>query len=434
MPINFPSFNNLVDRSRSDVRNQLPDTDPTIFGSFIRAITDSLASRAYDIVLLLQQAVDQFFPQTATGIFLERWAGYEGLSRIAAITSSGEAVFTGTASTAIPVNTQVTSSDGNTYTTQAAVSISTKNFSISSMVRSGTTVTVTAAGHPLATGVEVIISGADQLEYNGTFTATVLDIDSFTYEITATPSSPATGTIIGVISSAKIEVQSDDAGNDFNLDSGAALTLVTPISGIDGTAYVDNSGLTGGADEENDEALLVRVLQSRTNPVANFNPAAIEKQALTVAGVTRVFVRIITPNVGDVTIYFFRDGDTNPIPDTESIATVKSSIVELLPATSDPDNVYVLAPSIVTTNFTFSAISPDTDTMRTAITNTLTAFFEDDVEFETDVSEDKYRAAIIQTQDTQTGDFIETFTLSSPSGDISISDGQIAGLGTVTFS
>lgn len=434
MPINFPSFNNLIDRTRSDVRNQLPDTDPTIFGSFIRAITDSLASRAYDIVLLLQQAVDQFFPQTATGIYLDRWAGYEGLSRIAATVSSGYVVFTGTAGTAIPTNTQLTSSDGNTYTTQASGTISANSFSVTSLTRSGTIATATAINHPLATGVSVTISGADQSDYNGVFTVTVIDEDSFTFEVENSPTTPATGTILCSIDSIKIQVQSDDAGDDYNLDSGASLTLVTAISGVDSSSYVDTNGVTGGADEEDDSALLARVLQSRENPVSNFNEAAIEKAALEVAGVTRVFVKSITPYVGDVTVYFFRDGDLNPIPNSAQIAEVKEAIVALLPATSDEDNVYVEAPSIVTTDFTFSAISPDTTTMRTATTNTLTAFFEDDVEFETDVSEDKYKAAIIQTQDTETGAFLESFTLSSPSGDITISDGEIAGLGTVAFS
>ncbi len=433
MPINFPTLRNLVDRSRSDVRAELPDSDPTVFGSFIRAIVDSTASRAYDIVLLVEQALGQFFPQTATGVFLERWAGYEDLTRNPAVVASGYAVFTGTAGIAVPVNTLLNSSDGNVYATQAGVSISSNNFNITSIERSGTTATATATGHPLASGVELTISGADQTEYNGTFEITVTDADTFTYEVTGSPVTPATGTIQGDIDSARILVESQDAGQDYNLDSGALLSLNSPITNVDSNAYVQYEGVVGGTDLETDEELRVRVLESRANPVANFNEFAIIKQAKRVSGVTNVYVKVITPNVGDVTVYFFRDNDTNPIPSASEITAVKDKILEILPAASDPTNVYVLAPSITKTNFTFSAISPDTPTMRTAITANLQAFFDDRAEFETDVTEDQYRSAIIETQDTETGEYLDSFTLTTPSSDITIGTGAIAGLGSVTY-
>ena len=424
----------MVDRTRSDVRNELPDSDPTVFGSFIRAITDSLASRAYDLVLLIQQALDQFFPQTSTGTFLERWAGYEDLTRLSSSSASGTVVFTGTADTTIPINTQIRSSVGNIYVTQNAVSIANNVFSISSLTRSGSTATASATGHPLASGVDVTIAGAVQTEYNGTFTVTVIDENTFSYEITGSPTTPATGTITGTVDSASAIVESQETGQALNLPNGASFTLVNAISGVDAQSFANASGIVGGTDLETDDQLRIRVLQSRANPVANFNTTAIEKQARLIAGVTRVFVRTITTNVGDVTIYFFRDNDLNPIPTSSQLNDVKNSILQILQASSDPSNVIVSAPTIVNTDFTFTAISPDTPTMRTAIENNLKAFFEDRVTFETNVDEDKYKAAIIETQDTQTGEFLESFTLSAPSGDISISSGEIAGLGQVIFS
>lgn len=434
MPINFPSLRNLVDRSRSDVRAELPNSDPTVFGSFIRAITDSVASRAYDLVLLIEQALNQFFPQTSTDVFLERWAGYEGLTRNPATNAAGYVVFTGTDGSAIPVNTLLSSSDSGVYSTQAGASISSNVFTVSALTRSGTTATATAVGHPLASGVELTVSGADQTEYNGAFEITVIDADTFSYEVTGSPTTPATGTIEGTISSARVLIESQTSGQAFNLDSGALLSLNAAITGVNAIAYSQFEGIVGGTDIETDDELRVRVLESRANPVANFNAFAIEKQAKTVSGVTRVFVKKITPSVGDVTVYFFRDNDTNPIPTSSEISAVKAKIVEILQASSDETNVYVLAPSIVTTPFTFSAISPDTPTMQAAITASLQAFFEDRAEFETDITEDQYRSAIIETQDTDTGEFLDSFTLSTPTTDITISTGQIAGLGNVIYS
>lgn len=71
---------------------------------------------------------------------------------------------------------------------------------ITSLTRSGTTVTAnTAADHKLSTDMNITISGVDQSEYNGQFEITsIVDSDTFTYEIVGTPVTPATGTITGV--------------------------------------------------------------------------------------------------------------------------------------------------------------------------------------------------------------------------------------------
>lgn len=432
MPINFPSFNELITRNRSDVRAQLPDSDPTIFGSFIRAVTDSIASRAYDIVLLLRQAVDQLFPQTATGDALLNWAAYEDLTQNPATPSSGFVVFNGTPGASIPVNTPMTLS-GVEYTTQAGVSVSSNSFSVLSIARSGTTATATSNGHPLASGIEITISGADQAEYNGTFEVTVINQNTFTYEVSGTPATPATGAIVGSADIARVFIECSEFGQVTNAAGGAVFSLVTAITNVNQTGFAQFEGIVGGTDIETEDELRARTLESRANPVANFNEFAIKREARKIPGVTDVFVKKITPNVGDVTIYFFRNNDTNPIPSASEIAAVRDQILTILPATSNENDVYVLPPAIVKTPFTFSAISPDTPTMRSAITSNLTAFFEDRAEFEANVTQDQYRNAIISTQDTQTGDFLESFTLTSPSGDITIGVGQIARAGTVTF-
>ena len=68
--------------------------------------------------------------------------------------------------------------------------------SISSLTRSGSTATATTSGnHNLVTGTRVTISGANQSEYNGTFVITVTGSATFTYSVTGSPATPATGTI-----------------------------------------------------------------------------------------------------------------------------------------------------------------------------------------------------------------------------------------------
>jgi len=205
------------------------------------------------------------------------------------------------------------------------------------------------------------------------------------------------------------------------------------LTGLDTDGFVQYLGLTGGSDAESDESLLERVLYSRANPVANFNVSAITLQVLTVPGVTRVFVNPITPYVGAVTVAFMRDNDSNPIPDAGEVQDVEDAILEIYPAQSDPGELYVLAPTPVTVNFTFASITPDTPTMRTAIENSLEVFFREVVDYEVNIDEDKYRSAIINTIDLETGDTMTTFTLTSPTTDIVISTNEIGVLGTVSF-
>jgi len=69
--------------------------------------------------------------------------------------------------------------------------------SVTSITRSGTTVTVTTTtDHGLQEGQAVVIAGAVETDYNGTFdVASVTSSTVYTYEISTTPTTPATGTI-----------------------------------------------------------------------------------------------------------------------------------------------------------------------------------------------------------------------------------------------
>jgi hypothetical protein len=68
--------------------------------------------------------------------------------------------------------------------------------SVTSITRSSTTATVTATAHGFTTGDQVNIRGAVQTDYNGDFIVTVTDANTFTYTVSGSPATPATGTII----------------------------------------------------------------------------------------------------------------------------------------------------------------------------------------------------------------------------------------------
>jgi hypothetical protein len=68
--------------------------------------------------------------------------------------------------------------------------------SVTSITRSGSTATVTTStAHGYQTGAQTTIAGANEGDYNGTFTITVTGPNTFTYTVPGTPATPATGTV-----------------------------------------------------------------------------------------------------------------------------------------------------------------------------------------------------------------------------------------------
>ena len=434
MPLNLPESSSEVDaRSKADVQRELEQSNPFLKNSWLGAIITASANRIYDFYLQLQIALKENFPDTATGNFLTRWAAIWGKQLIAASKSNGNVVATGTASSVIPISTTLTGSTGD-FTTTSSTTISAQSININDLTRAGSTVTaITASDHNLANGVSVTVSGASNTEYNVTAEIVVTGSDAFQYEIVGTPPDEISTSAIAFFTIGSVPVESVNFGSDVNLDAGTQLRLQSPIVGVDDTLTVDFGAIGGGTDQESEDSLRARTLDRIQNPVAMFNVSAITEKAKEIAGVTRVFVQEITPAIGQVTIYFMRDNDPNPIPTASEVTKVKDNILTIKPAHTWDQDVIVLAPTGIPVDFTFTALFPDTSTMREAINANLRQFFDERTSVGVNVDEDAYRSAIFNTVDTVTGNVVQTFTLSAPVGDITISAGEIGILGTVTY-
>lgn len=94
----------------------------------------------------------------------------------------------------------VTTSAVSAPTTPSAATRTGGLRSVSSITRSGSTATATtSASHGYSTGDTVTIAGAAQSEYNGAVSVTVTGSTTFTYPVTGTPATPATGTITAYV-------------------------------------------------------------------------------------------------------------------------------------------------------------------------------------------------------------------------------------------
>ncbi len=111
---------------------------------------------------------------------------------------------------------------------------------IASITFSGTTATATTtAANGLSTGQEVLIAGATPSQYDGSFAVSVTGANTFTYTMTSTPSSNASGTMTCLI---------PQRGDGFVWQDGEAFTYQNWESG--------QPNNTGGGSPSNDVAAL----------------------------------------------------------------------------------------------------------------------------------------------------------------------------------
>lgn len=412
--------------------------DPNIRNSGIKSLVNSMSAGFDENNDLINELIKQLFPQTSTDEFLEIWAAFFGITRKSAVKAQGNLVFTGTAGTSIASGTLIQKSDGTEYETQSTISISSSLINVSSITRIGTTATVTTlSNHNLASGITVTIAGADQAEYNLTTTISVTGANTFTYTVSGSPATPATGSITVAFTTASIPVIASEFGASGNSSEGSQLTLVSPIANVDNICTVDYFGLTLGSDLETDEELRIRLQERTANLTAPFTqaglPVFIKEQ---ISGITRIWIETATPSPGYVTIYFTRDNDSNIIPTAAQANEVKDAINDpvtgIKPANTPDNYVIVNPPTPVTVDFTFTSLSPNTAAMKEAITETLTDYFKSDsVNIATDIIENEYNSLIYSVVDADGNS--PTFTLSSPSGTINLASGELAILGTITY-
>ena len=137
--------------------------------------------------------------------------------------------------------------------------------------------------------------------------------------------------------------------------------------------------------------------------------------------------------LGKVNVYFTTDNSESLIPSGSEVITVRNKILEILPANTSEDNLLVAAPSAVSVDFVFSDLSPTSSGMRSAIIANLEQFFRESTTVGVNIDQDAYRAAIFNSVDPDTGLSIKSFSLSSPTSDITILQGEIGTLGNITF-
>lgn len=413
--------------------------DPNIRNSALGALASSFAAGFDENNDVLRQVLIQLFPTTATGIYLEMWAAWFGITRIAAVKSTGNVLFVGVAGSSIPAGTLIARSDDTQFETQVDAVIALQSISVSSITRTGDVATVTFGNaHGLATGMTVTISGAVETAYNGDFIITATSETTLTYDVAGSPSTPATGTILAGFTAASIGVIASEYGSASNSAGGSQFLLVSPVTGVDTTCYLDYNGLAGGLDTEEDEELRARLLERTSSFTAPYTvsglPVFIKQK---IPGVTRIWVEAATPSPGYTTIYFTRDNDANIIPSSAQALDVKNAIIDeetgIKPANTPDSYVIVSPPTPVSVNITVTGLSPNSVDMIDSIETALIDYFKSPaVAVGVDIDTDDLKALIRSVLDANGNQ--PTFTLTAPAADVTINDGELAIAGTINIS
>jgi uncharacterized phage protein gp47/JayE len=245
--------------------------------------------------------------------------------------------------------------------------------------------------------------------------------DGATYEVTA-EATIASGT-------ATVAVQAVLAGADGNMDAADTLSFESPIAGVDSTVTVASGGISGGTDEEDTEGTRARLILRLQEPPQGGNDQDYEAWALAVAGVTRVWVYPHEDGLGTVYVRFVRDDDASIFPDAGEVTAVQTALDEQRPVTAE---VTAVAPTALTTNFTFSALTPNTSAVQAAIAAELDDLFFREAEPGDGAGRGTIKLSQIRTA-IGVAEGIEDYTLSSPSADVEPDVGELIVLGTVTF-
>ena len=412
--------------------------DPTIRNSFIRGLVQALALGIFENNKNIQKAI--------TEVFLggDLWREFNGsllnVNRQDASGGTGNIVITGTAGTLIPLGTLITNSSGTQYASNADVTITAQTINIASIVRIGGQVIVTTVdNHNLANNVLVSINGAVETDYNVVNQEiSVTGLKTFTFDIATTPVTPATGTLTLDFTNGIANVTSTTLGVNTNIGSVVELTLVNPITFVDTAVFTTFYGISGGLDVESDENYGIRVREKYQSYFAqSFSKIGIPiflKEA--VSGITRVWVKDAFPSAGFVTIYFVRDFDENILPDAIQVQKAKDAIINgtdsldpIKPSNTPDDYVIIQAPDPVVVNYNFTSLTPNTEDMKTAITNNLIDFFRNNTVFETSISRAEQNNIILSTTDSQGNTPSPSIALT----DVIVGVGQIPILGTVSF-
>ena len=237
----------------------------------------------------------------------------------------------------------------------------------------------------------------------------------------------AEATISGT--TATVAVTATSEGQDTNAVAGVTLSFVSPVPGVQSSATVAASGITGGADIEDIEAWRERFRDRVQQTPQGGSLPDYEKWAREVEGVTRVWPFSNWLGLGTVGVFFVRDDDDSIIPDSAEVQTVYDYIGARRPA--GMKGLYVMAPTAVAVDMTIS-LNPNTASVQAAVTAELVDLFGREASVEDGNGSGTILISHID-EAISLADGEDDHAVVTPAADVTFGTGEIGTLGNITF-
>ena len=119
-----------------------------------------------------------------------------------------------------------------------------------------------------------------------------------------------TGATLAAGGSVVVDIVAEAAGAAGNTAAGEKLTIANTLSGVESTVVA--AAISGGSDIESIASLRERIIESRENGKDVGRTSDWARWAREVPGVSRAWAVPKLGGLGTITVYFMRDGDTNP--------------------------------------------------------------------------------------------------------------------------
>jgi uncharacterized phage protein gp47/JayE len=380
MPYARPTLSALRQQAQQDISQSGLAVDGFLQKAVLKVLAWVQAGFAWLHYGYLDWIAKQAVPWTATGEWLAGWMGLIGVTQKPAAAAQITVTFTGVNGTVIPNGSSFARLDGFAYTSTAAATI--------------------AAG------------------------------------------------------SATVSMTAATPGSAGNVANGATVALASSIAGVNSSGTVAST-VASGVDVEDPAAFKTRGLAQYAAPPQGGDLADFVNWALAVPGVTRAWVQPNAMGAGTVSVFTMFDvseaafggvpqgtsgGAANEpriTPATGDLLTVANA---LFPKQQVTQLVWSVAPTLTATAFTVADLGVNnTPAMQTAITNALKGMFLQFANVGGTVNPAAAGAAwpAIEPNDWYAAlnaiPGLNNFKVTTPSAAITVTAGQLASLGAITF-
>jgi uncharacterized phage protein gp47/JayE len=224
-----------------------------------------------------------------------------------------------------------------------------------------------------------------------------------------------------------VQIDAEEFGAAGNAAPDVQLSMVTTVNNVAPLGRVLAPGVVGGADEESDEQLLVRLLARIRLPPRGGTKHDYEYWAMEVPGVTRAWCYPLEDGPGTVVVRFMMDdvrADQEGIPTEGDVALVQGHIDESRPITA---GAFVIAPIADPLAIQIAQLEPDTPEIRSNIEIELRYL----IRRETAPGEELYQSRIFAAINAAPG--VARFRLLQPESDVLTEPGHIIVFGSTEY-